>query len=68
MRELCPKAQNMFSNLAQSAENQIFADFLKSAVGGCTFPQSALDGNEGMPMVKKSRLADPEAMLVSRDP
>jgi len=27
MRELCPKAQNMFSNLAQSAENQIFADF-----------------------------------------
>jgi hypothetical protein len=27
MRELCPEAQNMFSNLAQSAENQIFADF-----------------------------------------
>jgi len=27
MRELCPKAQNMFSNLSQSAENQIFADF-----------------------------------------
>jgi hypothetical protein len=27
MRELCPKAQNMCSNLAQSAENQIFADF-----------------------------------------